>query len=77
MDLTKERIVITSGAGFLGKHLQEELLNRGASSENLLVLHIEDYDLTSEAAVIRMYDGMKPTVVIHLAAEVGGIGANR
>ena len=77
MDLTKKRIVITGGAGFLGKHLQEELRNCGASSENLLVPHIEDYDLTSEAAVIRMYDDMKPTVVIHLAAEVGGIGANR
>src|SRR4030043_902020 len=77
MDLTKESIVITGGAGFLGKHLQHELRNRGASPESLFIPLIEDYDLTSEAAVIRMYDDMKPTVVIHLAAEVGGIGANR
>jgi GDP-L-fucose synthase len=77
MDLTKERIVITGGAGFLGKHLQKELRSRGVPAQNLLVPRIEDYDLTSEAAVVRMYDGMKPTVVIHLAAEVGGIGANR
>lgn len=77
MDLTKERIVITGGAGFLGKHLQQELRNRGASPESLIIPLIEDYDLTSEVAVIRMYDDMKPSVVIHLAAEVGGIGANR
>ena len=38
---------------------------------------IEDYDLTKEADVIRMYDEMEPSVVIHLAAEVEGIGANR
>jgi len=77
MDLAQERIVVTGGAGFLGRHLQQELLNRGAASEYLLIPWIEDYDLTSEAAVIRMYQDMKPTVVIHLAAEVGGIGANR
>ncbi|NQT00503.1 MAG: GDP-L-fucose synthase, partial [Planctomycetes bacterium] len=70
-------IVVTGGAGFLGKHLQQELRNRGVLAENLLIPHIEDYDLTSEADVIRMYDVMKPAVVIHLAAEVGGIGANR
>ncbi len=77
MELSSERIVITGGAGFLGKHLQKELVNCGAGDGNLLVPVIEDYDLTKEADAIRMYDDMKPTVVIHLAAEVGGIGANR
>jgi len=77
MDLTKERIVVTGGAGFLGQHLQRELVRRGVAKTSLLVPLIEDYDLTKEADVIRMYDDMKPTVVIHLAAEVGGIGANR
>lgn len=77
MDLTSERIVVTGGAGFLGKHLRAELLSRGVGLENLLVPLIEDYDLTSEADVVRMYDDMAPTTVIHLAAEVGGIGANR
>ena len=77
MDLSKERIVVTGGAGFLGKHLQEELRSRGVPPGNLLVPHIEDYDLTSETDVVRVYEQMKPTVVIHLAAEVGGIGANR
>ncbi|MCK5175782.1 MAG: GDP-L-fucose synthase, partial [Planctomycetes bacterium] len=59
-------------------HLQEELAAaRGVKKENMLIPHIEDYDLTAEADVIRMYDDMTPSVVIHLAAEVGGIGANR
>ncbi len=77
MNLTTERIVLTGGAGFLGKHLQQELGDRGVPPKNLLIPRIEEYDLTSEAAVIRMYDDMKPSVVVHLAAEVGGIGANR
>ena len=73
----RERIVITGGAGFLGRHLQAELRSHGATDANLLVPLIEDYDLTKEDDVVRMYDDMNPTVVIHLAAEVGGIGANR
>ena len=77
MDLSTERIVLTGGAGFLGKHLQQELRDRGVPSENLLVPLIEDYDLTHEADVVRVYQEMRPTIVIHLAAEVGGIGANR
>ena len=77
LDFSRERIVVTGGAGFLGKWLQKELLSRGARQENLLVPLVEDYDLTKEADVVRMYETMRPTVVIHLAAEVGGIGANR
>ena len=77
MNLATERIVLTGGAGFLGKHLQQELRDRGVPPENLLIPRVEEYDLTTEAAVIRMYDDMKPSVVVHLAAEVGGIGANR
>ena len=77
MNLATERIALTGGAGFLGKHLQQELRDRGAPPENLLIPRVEDYDLTTEAAAVRMYDDMKPSIVIHLAAEVGGIGANR
>jgi len=77
MNLPEERIVITGGAGFLGKCVQAELRKRGVPDEHILVPLIEEYDLTGEADVVRMYERMKPTVVIHLAAEVGGIGANR
>ena len=77
MDLGSRRIVLTGGAGFLGLHLQAELRRRGVPAEAILVPTIEAYDLTREADVVRMYDDMAPTLVIHLAAEVGGIGANR
>ncbi len=77
MDLTKQRIVVTGGAGFLGRFLQAELVAAGVDSAKILVPLIEDYDLTKRADVERMYADMIPTVVIHLAAEVGGIGANR
>ncbi|MHC4430828.1 MAG: GDP-L-fucose synthase family protein [Planctomycetota bacterium] len=77
IDLSKERIVVTGGAGFLGRHLQRRLLERGVPQEHLLIPLIEDYDLTKEHDVVRMYDQMEPTIVVHLAAEVGGIGANR
>ncbi len=77
MDLAKERIVVTGGAGFLGKCVQEALARAGVPRENILVpLHV-DFDLTRERDVERMYAKMRPSVVIHLAAEVGGIGANR
>lgn len=77
MDFRKERIVVTGGAGFLGKNVQAELRKAGAAPESVLVPTIEEYDLTRETDVARMYATMKPSIVIHLAAEVGGIGANR
>jgi len=77
VDLSKERIVVTGGAGFLGRHLQRRLVQRGVPQEHLLIPLIENYDLTKEDDVVRMYDELEPTIVIHLAAEVGGIGANR
>jgi len=77
VNLAAERIVVTGGAGFLGRALQAELVARGASAERILVPLIEDYDLTREPDVVRMYEQMSPSIVIHLAAEVGGIGANR
>ena len=71
----RHRIVITGGAGFLGSYILEGLEKRGA--DHVYVPHIEDYDLIQLPAVKKMYDDMRPDVVIHLAAVVGGIGANR
>jgi GDP-L-fucose synthase len=77
LDLSQERIVITGGDGFLGRHLQAAFLARGVAPERILVPRIEEFDLTGEEHVVRMYRQMQPTVVVHLAAAVGGIGANR
>ncbi len=77
IDFQRERIVVTGGAGFLGRHVQVALLARGLPRENLLVPRFEDFDLTREDDVVRMYRQFQPTLVIHLAAKVGGIGANR
>jgi GDP-L-fucose synthase len=70
-----KKIVITGGAGFLGGYIVEGLAKRGC--KNILIPKIEDYNLVNMLDVIRMYDDMKPDIVIHLAAVVGGIGANR
>ena len=69
------RIVVTGGAGFLGSYVLEGLKRRGC--KHVLVPKIEDYDLVQMKDISRMYDDMTPDVVIHLAAVVGGIGANR
>jgi len=77
IDLSRERVVVTGGAGFLGRRLQARLRQAGVAADRLFVPTVEQFDLTDEADVRRMYAEMQPTVVIHLAAEVGGIGANR
>jgi len=77
IELAEERIVVTGGDGFLGRCLVAELRRRGVPEENILVPLIEQFNLTREADVEQMYRQMRPGVVIHLAAEVGGIGANR
>ena len=77
LDLTKKKITVTGGAGFLGRFVVAALKKRGVDEDNLFVPRRNDYDLTVEADVERLYDDAKPDVVIHLAAEVGGIGANQ
>ena len=80
-DWTNSRVIVTGGAGFLGTVLCEKLRDRGVTESNLFVPRKADYDLTTESGVNRLYDeafgGEQTDVVIHLAAEVGGIGANR
>jgi GDP-L-fucose synthase len=70
-----KRVVVTGGAGFLGSYVIEVLQKRGC--KNILVPKIEEYDLVQMDNIVRMYKDMKPDIVIHLAAVVGGIGANR
>ncbi|MHC4766592.1 MAG: NAD-dependent epimerase/dehydratase family protein, partial [Planctomycetota bacterium] len=74
MDLVGKRVVVTGGAGFLGRVLCRKLDEYGCGE--ILVPLIEEYDFTQERDVKRMYEVMRPDMVIHLAAEVGGIGAN-
>jgi GDP-L-fucose synthase len=66
---------VTGGAGFLGSFVLEELRRRGA--RDVFVPRSREYDLVDIAAVRRIYADAKPTLVIHMAARVGGIGANR
>lgn len=77
LDLTHQRILVTGGNGFLGRVVVEQLLEQGANPDSILCPRSADYDLTQESAVARLYADFKPTLVLHLAAEVGGIGANQ
>ena len=72
---TTDKIVITGGGGFLGRVIVDRL--KSAGYENLFIPRRTDYDLTHEADAERLYATAKPDVVLHMAAEVGGIGANR
>jgi GDP-L-fucose synthase len=70
MELRNKRILVTGGAGFLGRHLVRRVAHA-------FVPLIEEYDLTRSADIERLFVAQRPEVVLHLAAAVGGIGANR
>jgi GDP-L-fucose synthase len=74
-DLARERILITGGAGFLGSHLAAALRARGA--REILVPRSAETDLCDPHATQALFERARPELVFHLAAKVGGIGANR
>ncbi|MBA2742289.1 MAG: GDP-L-fucose synthase [Actinobacteria bacterium] len=68
------RVLVTGGGGFLGSHVVDRLESDG---HDVFAARSADYDLTSMDDTARMFDDTEPSLVFHLAAEVGGIGANR
>jgi len=72
---SNKRITVTGGSGFLGSFVVEKLKERGC--RDILVPRSKDYDLVENEDCKRLYKDAKPDIVIHLAARVGGIGANR
>ena len=73
--LAKKRLLVTGGMGFLGQYVVRKLEERGC--REVFVPRSKDYNLVEMKAVKRLYGDSKPDIVIHLAAAVGGIGANR
>jgi len=69
------KVVVTGGAGFLGNNVVKQLGKAGC--KNIFVPVIEEYNLTKEQDIIRLYETSAPDMVVHLAALVGGIAANR
>ena len=74
IDFSAKRVCVTGGAGFLGTHLLANLRAKGAG--DIFVPKYEDYDLVQPDDIARMLEDSAPDIIIHLAAHVGGIGAN-
>ena len=75
LDLKNKRILVTGGAGFLGRQVVDQLIKAGAEADKITVPRSKDYDLTVMENCKRAVD--QQDVVVHLAAHVGGIGLNR
>jgi GDP-L-fucose synthase len=74
MELAGKRVVVTGGTGFLGTHVVSEIRDRGA---HVVAPRKREYDLVDPASAHRLVADTRPDAVVHLAARVGGIGANR
>ena len=74
IDLSTKRICVTGGAGFLGQHLVRNLQSKGA--QDIFIPRYPEYDLVKSEDIARMLTDAQPDIIIHLAAHVGGIGAN-
>jgi GDP-L-fucose synthase len=72
---TGRRVLVTGGAGFLGRHVVTELERNGANE--IIVPRSSDWDLRDPVVIRSLYAASRPDIIIHLAAVVGGIGANR
>lgn len=75
LDLKDKKIVVTGGAGFLGRQVLDQLYKAGATADKITVPRSRDYDLCTLEACQKVVEGQD--IVIHLAAHVGGIGLNR
>jgi GDP-L-fucose synthase len=75
MNWDQKRVVVTGGAGFLGSAVVEKL--RASGYQNIIVPRSRNYDLRYQDMIVRLYKDAQPQIIIHLAAVVGGIGANR
>jgi GDP-L-fucose synthase len=73
-DLKSKKILVTGGRGFLGRHVKAELERRGAAQ--IVAPRSTQVDLTDAQATRRLFEQERPDLVMHLAAQVGGIGAN-
>jgi GDP-L-fucose synthase len=71
----QQRVLVTGGSGFLGSSVVDKL--RGRGYEDIFVPRSKNHDLREQKAIVQLYEDTRPKVVIHLAAVVGGIGANR
>jgi len=74
--MLQDKVIVTGGAGFLGQSVVKKLLEAGFDPTKIVIPRKADIDLTKEANVIKLYEDHQPDIVVHLAAEVGGIGAN-
>jgi GDP-L-fucose synthase len=75
IEIAKSKVLVTGGLGFLGHHVVEEFRRRGA--KDIVLPEFPGVDLREQIAVRKLFENVKPDLVIHLAASVGGIGANQ